>query len=137
MYCREFLFRVLKASPLTYFLIILYICILSHILISLSLSIGHPQVLRNCLLRKLPILGIHAPSSLCLPCACSLLFSCKRDKGAWMPKISNFLNRQFFNTYLWMLTYKVPGLHYLPKWYQKRKLITEYTTQPSQRAQMA
>jgi hypothetical protein len=41
-----------------------------------SASIGHPQVLKNCLLRKLLILGIHAPSSLCLPCACSLLFSC-------------------------------------------------------------
>jgi hypothetical protein len=31
---------------------------------------------KNCLSRKVLILGIHAPSSLCLLCACSLLFSC-------------------------------------------------------------
>jgi hypothetical protein len=35
---------------------------------------------KNCLLRKLLILRIHALSSLCLPCACSLLLSQARAK---------------------------------------------------------
>jgi hypothetical protein len=37
-------------------------------------SIGHPQVLKKLLIKKIAvILGIHAPSSLCLPCALFLV----------------------------------------------------------------